>query len=91
MQVKTHAGKEAEQGKDFTIAGGSTNLHSHNKNQYECFSERWELIYEKIQLDHFGHISKECFNINSHYTFLGKYFFFIFYRTLIYKKEKRVS
>lgn len=36
-------------------------------------------------------LNKNIFTINSHYTFLGKYFSFIFYRTPIYMKEKCVS
>jgi hypothetical protein len=36
-----------------SLAGGNANFYSHFGNQFGSFSENWELIYLKAQLQHF--------------------------------------
>jgi hypothetical protein len=36
------ADEDMEQGKHFSIAGGSANLHNHFRNQFGSFSKIWE-------------------------------------------------
>ena len=50
-QVTAYTGKAIEQGEHF-FADGSANLYSHFYNQYDSFSENWELTYLKPQLCH---------------------------------------
>jgi hypothetical protein len=41
-QVTAHAGKDVEQRKHPSIAGGSANLYSHFRNQFSSFSKNLE-------------------------------------------------
>jgi hypothetical protein len=45
-----HAGEDLEHEKHFLIAGGSTSLYNHTRNQFGIFSENWGYLNPKFQL-----------------------------------------
>jgi hypothetical protein len=52
VQVAVRAGEDVEQGEHSSIAGRSTQLHSHFGIQYGGFSEIWDFDSVRTQLHH---------------------------------------
>ena len=59
--MTVNAGENVEHGEHSSMAGESVHFYSHCGNQYGSSSQKWELIYLKIQLYHSWETPKGSF------------------------------